>query len=169
MTTLTTRHLRIVSASNCARDRVPSPTLKLTAEVDAPVPPERLYPFVSDLARYPEWLGIVQRAQPLADGAWIVDLRGRLGPFARSKRLRMVRTIAEAPSLALFERAEEDGRQHSPWTLRADVAPHPGGSRLTMHLSYGGALLGAVIERILREEIDDARRRLIELVVAQPA
>ena len=169
MTTPTTRPLPIVSASSCAHERVPSPALKLTAEVDAPVPPERLYPFVSDLARYPEWLGIVQRARLLGDGVWMVDLRGRLGPFARSKRLRMVRTIAEAPSLALFERAEEDGRQHSPWTLRADVAPHPGGSRLTMDLCYGGALLGAVIERILREEIDDARRRLVELVVAQPA
>jgi hypothetical protein len=143
--------------------------LKLTAEVDAPVPSERLYPFVFDLARYPEWLGIVQRARPLADGVWIVDLRGRLGPFARSKRLRMVRTVAEAPSLVVFERAEDDGRQHSPWTLRAEVVPHPGGSHLTMHLSYGGALLGAVIERILRDEIDDARRRLIELVAAEPA
>ncbi|HEY6414605.1 MAG TPA: hypothetical protein VIX41_00150, partial [Acidimicrobiales bacterium] len=73
--------------------------MDVTADLLAPCTPERLFGWVDDLAHYPEWLDIVPRATPVEaqDGdpgpAWSVDLRGRLGPFARSKRLRMVRTV----------------------------------------------------------------------------
>ena len=113
---------------------------------------------VADLATYPRWLEIVPRADPDADGGWTVDLRGRLGPFARSKRLRMERTVAEAPRLAVFERAERDGRHHSPWVLRAEVeADRRPASRLTMHLHYGGSLWGPVLERLLGDTIERSR------------
>jgi hypothetical protein len=94
--------------------------------------------------------------------AWTVELRGRLGPLARSKRLRMVRTGHEPPGQVTFERREVDGRSHSPWVLRAEVEPLAEGSRLTMHLHYGGGMWGSVLERLLGDEIGRSRARLLE-------
>ncbi len=95
--------------------------------------------------------------------AWAVDLRGRVGPLARSKRLRMVRTLCEPAVRVRFERAELDGRSHSPWTLEADVTGEGQVSHLTMRLTYGGGLFGPVLERLLRDEISRSRDRLAAL------
>jgi carbon monoxide dehydrogenase subunit G len=135
----------------------------VTADLDAPHPPAQVFAVVADLATYPRWLDIVARAE--RDGeAWSVDLRGRLGPFARSKRLRMVRTAAAEPTHARFERAELDGRSHSPWVLDATVVPMGDGTRLTMHLHYGGGLWMPVLERLLRDEIERSRPRLLSVL-----
>ena len=78
--------------------------MDVTATLDAACSIEALRTWVRDLDRYPAWLSIVPRAdrQPApaegradADGhpAWAVELRAKLGPLARSKRLRMVRTL----------------------------------------------------------------------------
>lgn len=138
--------------------------MDVVAQLEAPHPPERVWAVVSDLGTYPRWLDIVPKAVPQGDGSWQVDLRGRLGPFARSKRLRMVRTVAEEPSNAVFERVELDGRQHSAWVLRADVAPSGTGSTLTMRLHYGGSLFGPVLERVLGDTIEKSRPRLLEVL-----
>jgi hypothetical protein len=141
--------------------------MDVTATLDAPHPPEVVFPWIDDLARYPRWLDIVPRAvavDPHADDvgpAWSVDLRGRLGPFARAKRLRMVRTLAEAPTRVRFDRAEHDGRQHSPWVLSAEVAPTASGSRLTMQMHYGGRLWMPALDRLLSDAIERSRGRLL--------
>lgn len=140
----------------------------VTASLDAPVAPRDLFAWVDDLDRYPAWLDIVPRAEraPAADGdpgpAWVVDLRGRVGPFARSKRLRMVRSRHDPPGAVTFERREVDGRAHSPWVLRAEVAGDAGASTLTVHLHYGGSLWGPVLERLLGDAIERSRARLLE-------
>jgi hypothetical protein len=142
----------------------------VTATLDAPCPPIELYPWLDDLGRYPDWLDIVPRATPAdahADDvgpAWSVDLRGRLGPFARAKRLRMVRTASETPRHARFERVEHDGREHSAWVLDAEVAETATGSRLTMRLHYGGRLWMPVLDRVLADEIERSRPRLLALL-----
>jgi hypothetical protein len=136
----------------------------VTADLDTPHPPERVFALVEDLTRYPAWLDIVPRVVPEGDGSWLVDLRGRLGPFARSKRLRMVRTRHESPTTVRFEREERDGRTHSPWILDASVEARGDGSRLTMHLQYGGGLFGPVLEPLLRDEINRSRPRLLALL-----
>lgn len=143
--------------------------MDVTATLDAPCSPEILFELVSDLATYTKWLDIVARAVPADAGgdepAWTVDLRGRLGPFARSKRLRMVRTRHDAPNGVVFEREERDGRSHSAWTLTADVAArNPGGSRLTMRLVYDGGLWGPLVERLLTDEIEPSKKRLLGLI-----
>ena len=72
----------------------------------------------------------------------------------------MVRTSLD-DDRAVFERSEADGRSHSPWVLEATVAPTEEGSRLVMHLHYGGALWGPVLERMLGDEIEKSRPRLL--------
>jgi hypothetical protein len=139
----------------------------VTATLTAPCPPAQLFELVADLGTYPRWLEIVPRAETLGEGdeqAWLVDLRGRLGPLARSKRLRMVRTRCDEGSSVVFERRELDGRSHSPWVLDASVAGTGEGSTLTMRLHYGGKLWGPLMERMLSEEIERSRPRLLALV-----
>ena len=140
-------------------------------DFEAPCSPEVLFAWVGDLSCYPRWLDLVPRADPAPaeEGdpgpAWLVDLRARIGPLARSKRLRMVRTVHQSPSLARFERLEHDGRDHSAWVLQASVeALGVDGSRLTMHLHYGGAMFGPVLERKLHDEVLKSRPRLLRLV-----
>lgn len=149
--------------------------MDVTADLEAPCAPDELFHWVEDLGRYPRWLDIVPRAvaaEPHPDDpgpAWSVDLRGRLGPLARSKRLRMVRTTCDAPRQVRFERREHDGREHSAWTLTATVVPDAGGSTLTMHLHYGGSLVGPVVERLLADEIRRSKPRLLTLLASPPA
>jgi hypothetical protein len=138
----------------------------VTANLEAPCPPEVLAAWVEDLGRYPSWLDIVPRAVPAP--AWEVDLRGRLGPLARSKRLRMVRSALDPGASVRFERLQRDGRRHSPWVLEATVAAGPTGSRLTMHLHYGGSLGGPALERLLGDAIERSRPRLLECVAGGP-
>jgi Polyketide cyclase / dehydrase and lipid transport len=142
--------------------------MDVTASVEAPCTPQELLPFIDDLATYPRWIDLVHRAEPLpsdaAEPAWDVELRARVGRFARSKRLRMVRTEC-AVSRVVFERHETDGRRHAPWVLTAAVQPAADGSRLDVHLHYGGALwTGGVLERILADQITSGRERLLALV-----
>jgi Polyketide cyclase / dehydrase and lipid transport len=141
----------------------------VTADLEAPCTPDELFAWVDDLGCYPQWLDIVPRATPVdphpddPGPAWSVDLRGRLGPLARSKRLRMVRTSLE-PGRVRFERVEQDGRRHSPWVLEASVDEVDGGSRLRVHLHYGGSLVGPLVERLFADEIARSRPRLLALV-----
>jgi Polyketide cyclase / dehydrase and lipid transport len=138
------------------------------ASLRAECAPADLFVHVDDLSRYPAWVSLVHRADRLAsaDPEWDVELRARLGPFARSKRLRMRRTVHDTEAhVAVFERHEVDGRSHSPWVLRAEVLPTDGGSELRMHLHYGGGLwTGGVLERALADQITQGRERLAALV-----
>jgi hypothetical protein len=141
--------------------------MDLTSELEAPCSAGELFDHLDDLGTYPSWLTIVARAEPVGDGAdhdaaWIVDLRGRLGPLSRSKRLRMVRTIHDRPLHTRFERRELDGRDHSPWVLDVEIEEvDDDRSTLAMHLHYGGGFGGAVLERMLRDEIDRSRPTLL--------
>lgn len=145
--------------------------MDVSTDLEAPCRPDKLFAWVDDLGRYPQWLDLVPRAEPAPPvagdpgPAWLVDLRAQLGPLARSKRLRMVRTDHRRSAVARFERLEHDGRDHSPWVLEAQVEPvGPDASRLTMHLHYGGGMFGPVIERLLHDEITRSRPRLLALL-----
>lgn len=135
-----------------------------TVEIEAD--PDQVFALVADLSSYGEWLGIVAQAEPEngsgngTEPAWMVTLRARLGPLARSKRLRMVRTAHHPPRQARFERDEQDGREHSPWALTSIVEPTATGSSLTMTLDYGGGLWSPALRAILDAEVDDATTKL---------
>lgn len=149
--------------------------MDVTATLDAACSTDRLRTWVSDLDRYPAWLSIVPRADREAapvdhvvaesDGhpAWAVELRAKLGPLARSKRLRMVRTLDDDDHVR-FERWEIDGKDHSPWVLDARIHVVDIGSRLTMMLHYGGNFGVGLLERLLTDEIESSKPRLLALV-----
>jgi hypothetical protein len=152
----------------------------VTATLAADVPVDALFDVVEDLGTYPDWLDIVTRAEPVeavaADGdgdevaAWSVDLRGQVGPFRRSKRLRMVRTRCERPHVVRFERREHDGKRHSEWVLSAELVDPAaeGGAggvpELRMRLHYGGNLWVPMLDRLLSDEIERSRSRLVRYV-----
>jgi hypothetical protein len=139
----------------------------VNAGLTAPCAPSELFVFVDDLGRYPDWLDLIARARPdeAVPEAWSIDLRARIGPLARSKRLRMVRTLHDtAAHRVRFERQEVDERRHSPWVLEAQVDAAGDGSELHMHLHYGGKLwTGGVLERALSDQIEQGRARLLAL------
>jgi hypothetical protein len=145
--------------------------MDITASMEAPCAASQLFELVDDLSTYPQWNGLVHSAvaEPGDSDAWDVELRARLGRLARSKRLRMVRTIRDAETFrVVFERDQADGRNHSPWVLDATVAEHDGISKLTMRLHYGGKLWsGGALERVLAEQITSGRERLLQLVATK--
>lgn len=154
---------------------------------------DQLYRVVADLGTYPEWLTLVHQAQPSGTGpddpgepAWSITLRARVGPLARSKRLRMVRTVDDGRRVR-FERQELDGREHSAWTLSATVGPPPdpaggadtapndvgGGddrsrwqSQVTLELRYAGSLWSGLLDPVLQSAADDATARLQSYLAA---
>jgi hypothetical protein len=87
--------------------------MKTEATLVAPTSLTAIRPFVSDLGEYARWMPLVHKATTAGPGAWDVELRAKLGPFARSKRLRMERTT-DSPQLIVFERREKEGREHAP-------------------------------------------------------
>ena len=140
-------------------------TAELACHADAPA----VHAVVADLATYPSWLDIVAKSSVVeaapgeTEPAWLIDLRGQMGPLRRTKRLRMVRVLDEANHVR-FERRELDGRKHSAWTLSAEIAPAEHGVLLTMRLHYGGNLWLPVLDRLLSDEIERSAPRLAALV-----
>jgi hypothetical protein len=144
--------------------------MRTSESVVVPAPASAVFRHIARLEAYPAWLRLVHEVELVCEQprpAWEVELRARVGPFARSKRLRMERTQLVDDRLAVFERAETDGRQHAAWTLRAELEPVDGGAAttLTMHLAYDGSLWsGAVLGKVLDDEIKRARHTLVALV-----
>jgi hypothetical protein len=146
--------------------------MQIERDTVLPGSPERAFALVDDLSAYPAWMDLVHEVdeEPPSDDrrVWNVELQAQVGPFARSKRLRMVRVVHEPSRRVVFERDEIDGRQHSPWTLAATLGPgssDPGDTRLTMTLTYGGNLwTGAVLQRVLDDHIERGAAALSALL-----
>src|SRR3954447_11691608 len=126
-----------------------------SARLDHPV--EAALPVIADLGTYPSWLRIVRAAEPAVphpgdEGgpAWMVELGGRLGPFGRTKRVRMVRVLDGDRGPVRFERLEHDGRQHGAWVLTGELEPVEGACSVRMALHYGGSRWLPVLDAVLR-------------------
>lgn len=131
--------------------------------------------YVAELDRYPKWMPLVhaaERVEGTDSPTWNVELRAKVGPFARSKRLRMERTYFDrdiengaSTYRIVFERRENDSRQHATWRLEAHVIESgAAGTNLIMRLHYDGRFFAGIVESILQQNIDDGRRRLGELL-----
>jgi hypothetical protein len=135
--------------------------------------PTALFEEIATLDRYPRWMRLVHRVEPLppdpAGPAWWVELRARVGPLTRSKQLRMVRTHFVEHELVKFERVQADEREHAEWILCGEVAAVAGGAELTMQLEYTGQLWSKkVLGRILDDEVRRSTAVLGELLSAPP-
>lgn len=148
--------------------------------MSAPVGAAKMFAHVSDLGAYPAWMPLVHDVDTIVAPdragirpAWSVELRAQVGPFARSKRLRMERTAIEQDRLAVFERCEDDEREHSAWTLSVDVSDDPADSdltELTMTMKYDGSLwVGAVLERVLDDQVRKGSEQLAALLGSGPS
>lgn len=141
---------------------------------DTTAPPVDVYAVLADLRTYTRWLELVHRVEPAppAEGdegpAWSVDLRARLGPLARSKRLRMVRVEDRPHERVRFARREVDGRRHSPWELAALVRREGDRTAVRVDLHYGGGLWVPVLEGALATQVQEAVPRLQALLEAPP-
>ncbi len=132
-----------------------------------------VFDVIADIETYPAWLDVVTDVKRTDAGdddeAWLVTLRASVGPLARSKRLRMVRTVHDAgPKLATvrFERSELDGRDHAPWTMDGTVmADGPTTSTASMSLSYGGAMWSGLLDGVLDVAAERATKRLDDYVM----
>ena len=143
--------------------------IDVRASFDAEVSSALLFDVIRDLGTYPKWLEIVHFADAAEseDGlqAWNVELRAKIGPFARSKRLRMVRTVDGHSQRCVFERRETDGKKHAPWVLTSEVAASGTKSMLTVHLHYGGSLFdGGIVERVLADQIENGKAKLTQFL-----
>lgn len=142
--------------------------------------PTELFAHLATLDRYPPWMRLVHEVETVNDDpaqgnlAWWVQLRARVGPFTRSKRLRMERTEFVPQRRVRFERIEHDERDHAEWVLVAEVNPEPVttadgliGAETTVQLAYSGELWTAgVLGRILDDEIRRGTRALTALTEA---
>ena len=148
--------------------------METTATVLVETDPSTAYATVADLGGYPDWSGIVHAVAPAAPtpeglAVWDVDLRAGVGPFTRSKRLRMIRIVDDSPRRCVFERHELDGRHHSMWRLSCQITEGPDSTTITMDLHYGGRLwTGGVLERILDQEVTEAAQRLRSMLESHP-
>ena len=147
--------------------------MDITESVLVDASPADVFPHVASLDRYPLWMRLVhdvQAVESAGDPAWSVEIRARVGPFARSKRLRMVRTLHDPGRAVAFERAETDGRDHARWALRVDLtATGPTSTRVQVQLAYDGRLwTGGVLERVLDDEVRRGREGLARLVSDGP-
>jgi carbon monoxide dehydrogenase subunit G len=141
--------------------------MKYSSSVKLPVSQNVVRPFITDLDKYPEWMPLVHQVEPDGDQSWNVELRAKVGVFARSKRLRMTRTVL-SDSAVVFERDEQDGRQHSPWTMKIDLVDRGVHCDVTIHLSYGGSLwIPGVLDRVLASHVDAGKVGLARTVTAQ--
>jgi carbon monoxide dehydrogenase subunit G len=138
--------------------------VQYSSDVIVAVEPVLVHPFVADLARYVEWMPMVHGAELTGDGVWNVELRAKVGVFARSKRLRMKRTV-NTPQQIVFERDEIDGRRHSPWKMSVALQAAEAGCVVTVDLSYGGNLWTAgILDRVLAAQVDAGKSGLVRVV-----
>ena len=142
-------------------------SFKVRASLETLVDREKAYSLLRDLSQYPNWLDIVHSVVQEQNStlAWSVELRGKVGPFARSKKLRMERTRDDVQTSVIFERKEADGRNHSEWKLTVFFDGDGPQTMVTVEMFYGGSMFGGgILERMLAEQIDQSRTRLIELL-----
>ena len=138
---------------------------RVTLDVHLDHPPDRVYPYLADPGRWPEFAPAVASRRPLDDGPARVGNRwaavDRIGPF----RVRFVDVL---------ESAEPDRRvvwhSTSPWNSRVEYVVTPSRGGADVHADYGGdvasglrlvALLPTfVLARILRRDFTGLRRVL---------
>ncbi len=131
-------------------------------------PIDAVFAVLQDLSTYPDWMGLVTAVEPDGDtGGLFVTISGRLGPFSRSKKLRMVRTSFDdaADKHVRFERQETLPGEFSDWIMEASVnTVDDSNTEVTVELIYDGKLWTGGLESVLDSQIEKSVGRLTEYV-----
>ena len=148
--------------------------MRASSSVTVPVAIEQVVPHLADLSGYPQWMPMIHSIERDDDGAevgWSVELRAKVGPFTRSKRLRMVRTQnnqSHDGASIVFERKERGGTSHSVWCMSVNVTSRGPSTDVSIDLEYGGTLWTAgVLDRVLAGNIDAGKDGFVRLVTSQ--
>ena len=133
-------------------------------EVDLNGSSEQIFSALSDLANYKNWLGFIDTVDiDTGDTCWIVTLRAQVGPFARLKKLRMVRVEELVPELIRFSRREIDSKDHSDWDLYVTINEKEGvGCSVQMVVSYSGRFWSVPLQAVFTSHVETAKVRLQE-------
>ncbi len=137
-------------------------------EVDLNGSSEQIFSALSDLANYKNWLGFIDTIDTVdADGSgacWIVTLRAQVGPFARLKKLRMVRAEEDFPESIQFSRRETDSKDHSDWDLHVTINEKESmGCSVQMVVSYSGRFWSVPLQAVFTSHVETAKVRLREM------
>ena len=134
------------------------------------IDPALVFGVVSDLTTFPDWLDLVRRVEPTSPAdndpgpAYAVTLRANIGPFSRSKRLRMCRAGIDASTGHVeFVRHETDGRQHADWRMTADVTAGTNSdtaSVVLIRLEYSGQMWSNLLDGALEHAVGRATSKL---------
>ena len=133
-------------------------------EVDLDGSPEQIFAALADLANYQNWLGFIDTVDTDGgDASWIGTLRAQVGPFARLKKLRMVRVEELVPELIRFSRREIDSKDHSDWDLYVTINEKEGiGCSVQMVVSYSGRFWSVPLQAVFTSHVEAAKVRLQE-------
>ena len=133
-------------------------------EVDLDGSPEQIFAALADLANYQNWLGFIDTVDiDGGDASWIVTLRAQVGPFARLKKLRMVRVEELVPESIRFSRREIDSKDHSDWDLYVTINEKEGvGCSVQMVVSYSGRFWSVPLQAVFTSHVEAAKVRLQE-------
>ena len=133
-------------------------------EVDLDGSPEQIFAALADLANYQNWLGFIDTVDTDGgDASWIVTLRAQVGPFARLKKLRMVRVEELVPESIRFSRREIDSKDHSDWDLYVTINENEGvGCSVQMVVSYSGRFWSVPLQAVFTSHVETAKVRLQE-------
>ena len=133
-------------------------------EVDLDGSPEQIFATLADLANYQNWLGFIDTVDTDGgDTSWIVTLRAQVGPFARLKKLRMMRVEELVPELIRFSRREIDSKDHSDWDLYVTINEKEGiGCSVQMVVSYSGRFWSVPLQAVFTSHVEAAKVRLQE-------
>ncbi len=138
--------------------------VKQVIEVDLDGSPEQIFATLKDLANYQSWLGFIDTVDTDGgDTSWIVTLRAQVGPFARLKKLRMVRVEEHVPESIRFSRRETDSKDHSDWDLHVTINEKEGvGCSVQMVVSYSGRFWSVPLQAVFTSHVETAKVRLQE-------
>ena len=145
--------------------------MKHSSELFVDATPEVVVDVLADLSTYPSWNDLVAAAEVLDQmpddpgPAWRTTLTAKVGPFARSKQLRFVRSTLDSDDEGTtnigFSRNELDDRTHASWRMECTVSTHDESRTAVVHtLSYDGGLWVPALGGVLDGAIERATRRL---------
>lgn len=139
--------------------------MRQVVQVDLDGSAEQIFDVLKNLEAYESWLGFVDSVKALEAEVhmpcWQVTLRAQIGPFARLKKLRMVRVEEEAPRVIRFVRRETDGKEHSDWELLVLIEEQESvRCSVNMEVSYSGRFWSLPLQSVFISHVDTAKNLL---------